>query len=363
MKIYPLIMAGGSGKRFWPASRKALPKHLVPILGEKSLLYQTVARVRRIAEEEDVFVFTNKAQLGRVKEDLSEFGKVNVIAEPAQRDTAPCIGLGALSVLAREKDPVMAVLPSDHVIFPEEKFLGSLLAAADFAGSESALVTFGISPSYPATGYGYIKAGDRIKGPESRAIRKVEAFKEKPDEKTAEEWIREGGYFWNSGIFVWRASVIMDEIREYIPELYEVLESIGLSLERGLVEEAIEREFPRAPRISIDYGVMEKTSKAYMVEAPFHWNDLGSWEALFDHSPRDQNGIAKILHGKGTHMDMGSRNILVYSRDDHVVATIGLEGIAVVHTRDATLICPLKMSQHVKEMVEKLEAAGLEDVL
>ncbi len=358
--LHAVIMAGGSGVRFWPASRKSRPKQVLSVAGGSPLILQTLDRLEGLVPPERITILTSRPQLEVIRQTVPGEIRPRVLAEPVPRDTAPCAALAALLVEKARPGAVMALLPADHLIAPAAAFRRALAAAAEAALDKNALVTFGIPPAFPATGYGYIQGGNRAFGRKDLDFFEVRTFREKPDAETAARWIEEGGWFWNSGIFVWKASVLLEEIRRHAPDLAEVVEALDRAWGTPLWEEALEEHFPRAPRGPIDKVVMEKTRRGLVLPAPFSWDDLGSWRSLPSHHPAGERGNTAVFPSGGRHVDLGSRDLVVFSQEEHLVATLGLEGLTIVHTPDATLVCPTERAQEVKDLVRLLAEKGLE---
>jgi len=356
--MFAVIMAGGRGTRFWPRSREKMPKHLLDIQSEKSLIRETVERIRSLVSPERTLVVTGRSHAVELIRLLPEIPAENIIIEPVGRNTAPCIGLAALHIQKRAGDAVMLVLPSDHRIADEAQFRRVLESAAVTAASQEVLLTIGIKPTGPATGYGYLEQGDVVSIDGELQIRRVRSIREKPDLATAGEFLKRGGFLWNSGMFVWKASTILSEIERFLPDIYEGLTEIKAALGGEDEEEVIERVYPLLPSVSIDYGVMEKAKDVLVIPGDFGWSDLGSWDALWEVSPKDENG--NVVRGRFVGIDSGDS--LVYS-PEKLVAIVGVRDIFVVETKDALLICRRDRSQDVKNVVEKIEKERLNEYL
>ncbi len=356
--MYAVIMAGGKGTRFWPLSRGKKPKHLLNITGEKSIIQYTVDRVTPLVGKENVLIVTGASHSDEIREQLPELPAENILIEPVGRNTAPCIGLAAIHIRKRSPDAVMFVLPSDHLIADTKSFLASLTAAREMAKRGDCLVTIGIKPEWPETGYGYMERGEIADTIEETGIYEVGSFREKPDPATAEAFLKDGRFFWNSGMFIWKVSAILDAIKRLVPELYEGLmmieESIGTEHEKDVLSE-IYRDIKS---VSIDYGVMEKTRDVFMVEGNFGWNDIGSWDALWDVMDKDEMGNAT----RGEVISFDTSNSLVYS-PQKMVALIGVKDLIVVETEDSLLICKRGSSQDVRKVVGHLGKKGMEEYL
>lgn len=355
--LYAVILAGGSGTRFWPLSRHLYPKQLLRILGDKTLIQQTMDRVLHCVPADRILISTNPAQadsirfqLGEWKEELSH----NFVIEPEARNTAPAIALAAIELVRRDPDAVMLVLPADHVIKGDRKFQAAVVLGAELA-TEGHLITFGIKPVRPETGYGYIQPNRRARLASRGGLvgYPVARFVEKPNAKTAARYLQAGNYYWNSGIFVWRASTILDELMRHQPALARGMKKIGALEKSEAGANAAAQLYRRLTPVSIDRGVMECSSRAAMIPVDFAWSDVGSWSSLEEVAPRDQLG--NVVSGRV--VDLESRDSILYA-DRRLVATIGLSGMVVVDTPDATLICPKTRSQDVKKVVEILKRQG-----
>lgn len=354
--LYPVILAGGSGTRFWPLSRHLYPKQLLRIIGEETLIQQTMRRVLGCADAEHVLISTNPGQVDSMRVQLGEWKdalKDNFVVEPIGRNTAPAIALAAMELLRRDPEAVMLVLPADHVVKGDKRFqeavsMGVELAAKDY------LVTFGIAPTRPETGYGYIHPRMRTRLLEKGALTgyPVARFVEKPNKAKAAQYLRSGQYFWNSGMFVWKATTILEELRAHQPDLATAMTEIARVMVSGGPGEK-EAAYGNLPAISIDNGVMERSVRAAVIPVTFQWSDVGNWSSLEEVAPRDRSG--NVVSGRV--VDLGSRNSVLYA-DRRVVATIGLSDMVVVDTPDATLICPKDRSQDVKQVVDILKKQG-----
>ncbi|MHB8092864.1 MAG: mannose-1-phosphate guanylyltransferase [Syntrophales bacterium] len=356
--MFAVIMAGGRGTRFWPRSREKMPKHLLDIQSEKSLIRETVDRIRPLVPPERTLIVTGRSHAVELIRLLPEIPAGNIIIEPVGRNTAPCIGLAALHIQKRAGDAVMLVLPSDHRIADERQFRRVLEAAAVAAASQEALLTIGIKPTGPATGYGYLEAGELFSKDGDLPIRRVKSIREKPDLATAGEFLKNGEFLWNSGMFIWKASTILNEIARFLPDIYKGLTEIKSVLGGEDEAEVVERVYPSLPSVSIDYGVMEKAKDVLVIPGDFGWSDLGSWDALWEVSPKDERG--NVVRGRFIGIDAGDS--LVYS-PEKLVAIVGVRDIFVVETKDALLICRRDRSQDVRKVVEKLEKEGLGEYL
>jgi len=356
--MYAVIMAGGSGTRFWPLSREKMPKQLLKIGGVDTLIQQTVSRVLPIIRLDDIFIVTNHALAESITQQLSaKYSRKwdgNFILEPEAKNTAPALGLAALHLERIDPESIMVVLAADHYIRKSSDFL-SHIHRAEEAALNGYLVTFGIKPDRPETGYGYIRAGRKIILAEGKAkgadvVQRVEAFVEKPNLETAKDYLREGNYYWNSGIFIWKTKTLLAEIEKHDPPLYSGLMKIKNSIGTDKESDVIKDVFKKFDSISIDYAVMEKTDRAAVIPVDIGWSDVGSWIALDDVSDRDSSG--NVISGNV--IDVGSHNSIIYA-EKRLVATIGLKDAVVVDTSDATLVCSKERAQDVKKVVDVLK--------
>ena len=349
--LYAVIMAGGRGERFWPKSRLKTPKHLISIVGEKPMLHQTVERLGDMVPIDHMFVITSSDQLEGVAKCCPQLNDENIIAEPVGRDTAAVVGLA--SVLIKQKDPkgVFVMLPADQVIHDESAFQKTIKMAFEVASVEPLLVTLGIKPYSPATGYGYIKKGNEHSVLNGNSIYHVEKFAEKPDLETAKGYLASGDYFWNAGMFAWSVPTITKELKEKTPELYKSLENIEQRYIAGEnMREILEEVYPNIQKISVDYAIMEKATNVVTIESLFDWDDVGTWPALERHLPLDDHANVKL----GDVLLEESHKNIVVGRTDHLTALIGVEDMIVVQTDDATLICPKDRAQDIKKLVGKI---------
>jgi mannose-1-phosphate guanylyltransferase len=348
-------MAGGSGTRFWPRSRRDRPKQLLRLAGESTMLQQTVARIEHLVPPERVFIITGADQAEATRDQLPELPARNVVAEPAPRDTAPCVALAAGIVAAKDPSGTMIVMPADHVIEPVEAFQTSVRAAVDVVDDDpSTLVTFGIMPDRPDTGYGYIERGPMLQDRRGIPVYKVLQFREKPDRPTAERFLAAGNFLWNSGIFVWRARTILDAIRAYRPRLGVGLEPILRSLGTPDEPEVLVRHFPELERVPIDKAVMEHAPNVRVLEVRYNWNDVGDWRALATLLERDADGNAV----QGHVVARDTRDSIIISDDGGIVATLGVDDLVVVHSGKATLVARKDRLDDLKALVEGLVRAG-----
>ena len=350
-----VIMAGGHGERFWPRSRFHKPKQLQAIAGTETMLQVTVKRIRPLIPLERVYIVTSQEIEAEVRNQLPELPEENIIPEPIGRNTAAAIGLAAIWIGRDDTSAAMAVLPADHVIPDEENFLTCLSAGRASAEKQESLVVFGIKPAGPETGYGYIKAGHKIGEENGVEIYPAEAFVEKPDPVMAKEFVESGRHYWNSGMFVWTYTVIMEAIKKYMPRLFEGLERIR-NAPSGNHRETIAEVYAELESVSIDYGVMEKAVNRIMLRGNFRWNDVGSWLAM--ERIRQKDELGNVSQGKFVGID--TRDSIIIG-DKPLIAAIGLSNMIIVATDDAVLVCPKEKAQEVKQMVKKLLDSGLRE--
>ena len=359
--LHAIVMAGGSGTRFWPASRAGLPKQLLPLAGAKTLLEDTVERLDGLVPPERVMIVTAQRLLPAVRSQLPAVPESGLVGEPCKRDTAPCVGLAALLVSRHDPDATMAVMPSDHVIKPAETFRAAIRQAATLVEeAPGRLVTFGIKPTYPAESFGYIQQGDSLPGPAgAAAVHRVARFREKPPASVAQEYLAAGNFLWNAGIFVWKAKTILAALAERQPECLAHLKTIAAVWDTPDREAVFAREFAAIKGISIDYAVLEHATDVAVIEAPFAWDDLGGWSAVARQRGADAEGNTVV----GRHLGIDTVRTIVTGSDDHLVVTMGLEDMLVVHTPDATLVADRSHEEAVRRVVAELEKRGWTDYL
>jgi len=343
------IMAGGSGERFWPLSRKVKPKHLLKLVSSKTLLEETVLRLKPLAKKpSDLLILTNHEQVPGVRTALPRFPKASLVPEPAKRDTAPAAALATALALRSHPDAILALLPADAVIGKHPVFRAQLGAAARAAAASPSFVTLGIKPSYPATGFGYLHLGGKtLAGVKGGPFLKVKRFVEKPSLAKAKGYLKSGQYAWNAGIFVWRAATFLAEARRQQPALAKFIEKFP---KKGSFAAYLKREFPKLPKISVDYAIMEGARSVLALRAAFPWDDVGSWTALPAHLPTDKHGNTF----RGSVLSMESRNSLALAEGGRPVALLGTEDLVVVDTPDALLVCAKDKVQEVKKLMPLL---------
>jgi len=356
--MYIVIMAGGVGTRFWPRSRFKRPKQLLPILDSRTLIQATVDRLNNLVPDDQIYIVTTEPQKEELEKQLPFLKTENIIIEPKGKNTAPCIGLAAVILKKRDPEAVMAVLPADHRIKKKKEFRNVLSAANIVARETGCLVTIGISPTYPSTGYGYVQYNGKMDEVNNVPVFKVKTFAEKPDIETARDFIRSGDFLWNSGMFVWKVNSILNEIEMSLPELYEGLMEIEKYLGTESQEEVIQKVYCQIKSISIDYGVMEHSTNVCVLKGEFDWNDVGSWEEVYKISPKDKNNNVLI----GDHFPKNTRNCLIDS-PHRMVATLGVEDLLIVDAGDALLICKKDMAQNVKDLVDAMKRKQMNDYL
>jgi mannose-1-phosphate guanylyltransferase len=361
--LHAVIMAGGSGTRFWPESRDTRPKQLARLVGEQSMIQSTVDRLAGLVPAERILVVTNRRQAAAIAEQLPELPPASILGEPCKRDTAPCIGWAALRLLRGDKDATMLVMPSDHVIRPNERFHDAVAAAAGHVGDVAdALVTFGIRPTYPAESFGYIERENplSIRSPSTPiGAYRVERFREKPKADVARQYIESGRFYWNAGIFVWKASAIVAALREFQPQLLGHLETIVDAQDSDDAQAVLEREFAAIKPISIDYAVLERSKNVVVIEAPFEWDDVGSWQAIARLRGADADGNTVT----GRHIGLRTCGTIVRSDEKHLVATLGTRDLIIVHTPDATLVANRNDEESIRQLVKLLEERGWAEYL
>ncbi len=362
MKTYGVIMAGGGGTRFWPLSRKERPKQLLNLSGKDIMVNETIDRIAMSVGKENIFIVTNETQAQLMKtETAGRMSEEKILAEPAARNTAACIGYAAMEIVKKYEDGIMCVLPSDQFVKDEEEFTKVMNAAIAAATETDMLVTIGISPTFAATGYGYIcteKESAAQIGNTGKQYLKVKEFVEKPDEETAAEYLASGNYAWNSGMFIWKASTILKKFETLLPDIYACLVEIGEAMGTPGEAAVIQRIYPEIPKISIDYGIMERSKDVLMIAGDFGWNDIGSLDMLGIAKPADENG--NVVYGEQIHLD--TKNCILYGRDK-LIATIGVENLIVIQEKDAVLICDKNRAQDVKKLTDMLVSDGKEQYL
>lgn len=361
MNVYALIMAGGVGARFWPRSRERSPKQLLEIIGNGTMLQNTVYRLDPIVARENILIVTNKHQYHEVQRQLPQIPSENIIVEPFGRNTAPAIGLAAEILEKRVSDAIMIALPADHLVHDIRAFHEIIERGIQVAEVTDGLVTIGIRATRPETGYGYIQYIDEQQAKDYRKLGayRVKTFAEKPNLVTAQRFIESGDFVWNSGIFIWKASTILKAIREYLPELADELKQLNESIDTEKFSEALEMAYHEMRGISIDYGVMEKSMNTFVIPGEFGWSDLGSWDEVYRMLPKDEMGNTF----SGNIFSKDTRNCYILGSDDKMIAVIGGEDQIIIDTGDALLICAKGRSQEIKEIVDHLRRKQMNEFL
>lgn len=349
MQIFNVIMAGGGGTRFWPISRQETPKQLLSLSGEDTLINETIDRVNKLSCKENLFVVTNKKQVEPLKETTkNRVLNQNILVEPDARNTSAAIGYAAFNIMKKHGDGIMCIYPADHHIKYEEEFLNVLNRAVKVADESNKIVTIGIKPTFPSTGYGYINF-DKGETVEQFAHEVIE-FVEKPKYNKALQYLESGRYLWNSGMFVWKVSKVLEDFKRYLPKLYDKLEELSEYMNTEQEIKMIEKIYPTIPSISVDYGIMERSNDVLVVPGDFGWNDVGSWDVLGSIFPTDDHGNIR----RGETIAIDTQNSVVYS-DEKLVTAVGIKDLIVVSTEDAVMVCPKDRAQDVKYIVEELK--------
>jgi mannose-1-phosphate guanylyltransferase len=354
---YSVILAGGSGTRFWPLSRRKQPKQLLRLFGEKTLLTQTLERIEPLIPPERIYIFTNQAIRNAVQKEVPQVFPQQIVAEPVSRNTAPALGLAAFEILSRDPEGLMIVLPSDHLIAKQALFRRVLRAGCQVASEEGRSVVIGLKPTRPETGYGYIQRGARIGGGRGVEIFAVRQFTEKPPLDKAKRYVRSGNYFWNGGMFIWKAATLVKNLQCYQPEMARGLERLAQAGGTRSAK-ALKRLYPQLENISIDYALMEKIPQVYAVAADIGWSDVGSWATAYELSPKDREGNVTPMAG---FLFDSRRNMIVSPK--RFFAGVGVEDLVIVDTEDALLVCSRNHAQDVGKVVQELERRSLKSLL
>jgi mannose-1-phosphate guanylyltransferase len=358
LMTYAVIMAGGRGERFWPKSRKILPKQFLCLFGDKTMLQKTVQRIKSFLPPDRIYIVAAQAYEDLVRQQVPEIPETNLIVEPYGRDTAAAVGLATVVVARRDPQGVMLVLPADHYIADEIRFKEILQGAVEAATGGEHLVTMGIQAIRPETGFGYIACGPLYGRYAGVPAYLVEQFTEKPDRERALSYLDQGNYYWNSGIFIWRVDLIERLIGQHIPELSTGLAEIRRSLDSSDHQQVLKQVYQKVPRVSIDYGVMEKADNVLMLPGNFGWDDVGSWTALDAYKEKDDQG--NVLDGRGVLVD--TKNTMVQA-SEKVVATLGVKDLIIVESDESILVCHKSRAQEIKKLIRALEDNGYKEIL
>ncbi|MDB5311895.1 MAG: mannose-phosphate guanylyltransferase [Gemmataceae bacterium] len=357
--LHAMIMAGGGGTRFWPRSRDRRPKQFLSFAGDRTLLQETVDRIAAQVPPDRTWVLTADQYRDATAEQLPELPPGHVVGEPARRDTAPCIGLGAALIAREDPDATIVVMPADHVIEPAQEFRRAVHAAEQFATDfPTSLLTFGIRPTYPSDGYGYIRFGEQMATRQGIPLSRVTEFKEKPDPDTAERYVASGEYYWNSGIFVWKPGAVLGELERRKPALHATVMRIAEAWGTPRGPDLFRSEYEKAEKISIDYAVMQEAGKAgkvLVMHAPYQWDDVGSWLALERRNPQDKDrNTVQALH-----CGVKTSGCVIVSDSDHLIGTIGVNDLIIIQNGNSTLVATREKEAEVKKLVDEIKAKGL----
>ncbi len=352
--MYCVIMAGGSGTRFWPYSRQNRPKQLLKIVGETSMLQMTVDRLKKINTVQDIFIVTRQDLTEAIKEEIIGVKPENIIVEPSGKNTAPCIGLSALKIAKLEKNAVMGIFPADHLIIGHKRFAKAVTSAKHIARRKKTLITIGLKPTFPSTGYGYIQYDPESDSDHLDAYN-VKVFAEKPHLSLAKKFIKSGDFLWNSGMFIWSVDTFFENLKKHMPDLFNQLKQIDKLIASG---KDFKDVWKKIKPESIDYGIMEKAKNVFLIKAKFEWSDLGSWNTVYDHMHKNDEGNAI----KGDGIVLNGKNNFIQS-DNRFTAVVGLDNIVVVNTDDATLVIPKDHVEDVKELVNYIKTQNRKELL
>lgn len=353
-------MAGGSGTRFWPASTKATPKQLLTLVGDRSMIQSTSDRMSGLVSSDNQWVITNETLVRAIAEQLQQLPADNIVGEPCKRDTAPCVGLAATLLAAKDPDAIMLMLPADHVIGTPKQFQDAIRHGEKLIQEKpDRIVTFGIRPTYPAESFGYIQRGEALPSTDNGSAFTVTRFREKPDAAAAQQYLDAGTFYWNSGIFMWRAQTILDALKQFEPKMAGHLGNIGQAVGKANFTTILSEQFSAIEGKSIDYAVMEHYKEVVVIEAPYTWDDVGSWQALSRMIDPDENGNTV----QGNHVGIDTTGSIIRSEMGHTIVTIGIEDLIIVQTKNATLVAPKAAEERVREAVKRLEETGRTDLL
>lgn len=365
--LFVVLLAGGTGTRLWPSSRKQTPKQFIKLFGTRTLFQETLRRVKDLVPLSRILVITNEDYIDEIQKQEPLIADENIIAEPVKRNTA--LAMGVASAYAHKRNPKAVVinLATDHLIADPARYITTLKAAAKFAAEHNCLVTVGIKPIFPHTGYGYIKAGEKQtdigQNGQALPVYKVDSFKEKPDLPTAEEFLSEGNYFWNANNFVWPTQVILDEFKRLAPDISANIEAIYKDIGTPNEKTTLASEYEKARDEQIDIAIAEKTDKLMVIPGEFGWNDVGDWKVVFDLAPKDENGNHTETHSiQARHLELETKNTYIQA-GDRLVVTVGVENLVIIDTPDAVLVCSQDKAQEVKKIVDELKEKGLKRYL
>lgn len=356
--MFAVIMAGGVGTRFWPRSRKEKPKQFLSILDSKTMIQSTVKRLSPLIKKEKIFYILNPQQKPQLIEQIPDVPEENIILEPCGKNTAPCIGLVALHLKQINPEATMVVLPSDHIVTDKKTFHKVLNIGKNIVEETNGLVTIGITPDRPATGFGYIQQSEKVSEFNGISVFRVKTFAEKPNKETAQLFLKSGDFVWNSGMFLWKVSTILEEIKIHIPELFVGLEKLEKHIGKSNYQQHLNKFYKQIRSVSIDYGVMEHAQNVYVIRCNIGWNDIGSWEEIYKLTPKDKNG--NVIVGNG--LAINCKNCFIYSDNDLVTLT-GMEDTIAVKSENAVLFCHRDKTQDVKEIVEYLKRKNMNNYL
>jgi len=356
--MYAVVMAGGSGTRLWPRSRESRPKQFHSLTSDRTLLQETIARLDPAITLENTYVIAGRTHVKAIKEQLPDLPDDQIIAEPSSRNTAPAVGIMAVILSRRDPDAIMLVLPADHFIAKADRFRSLINTAEKVIQQKDGILTIGIKPTYPETGYGYIEIDHEVGEFDGEIVYRVASFKEKPDPDTAKEYVASWRYLWNSGMFVWSAKTILELFKKHAPDIYEGLEKFSAALGTPNESAVLHEVYKEFPNISVDYAILEKAENVLVIPADIGWSDIGSWAALHELLSFDEGSNVVI----GRHVGIDTHNCLIHG-GSRLIATLGLDNMIIVDSDDVLLICPKGRSQDVKRLIDKLRKTGKTEYL